>query len=82
MGVFVVVFLVREVFSIYKYSKNYQLHEAAKTNQVDKVRKLLKEGHPVDALAPRFGLAPLQIFLMSWLAAISVGSQVGPKGGA
>jgi DUF438 domain-containing protein len=48
--VVLVVFLVREGFSFYKYLKNCQLHEAAKTGKIDKVRKLLKEGHPVDAL--------------------------------
>ena len=57
--VLVVVFLVKEGFSIYRYVKFCQLHEAAKTNKIDKVRRLLEEGHPVDALDPRFGLAPL-----------------------
>ena len=57
--VFLLVFLVREGFSIYKYLKNCQLHEAAKTDKIDKVRKLLKEGHPVNALDSRFGLTPL-----------------------
>ena len=57
--VFLVVFLVREGVSIYKYVKNCQLHEAAKTDKIDKVRKLIKEGHSVDALDSRFGLTPL-----------------------
>ena len=57
--VFLVVFLAREGFSIYKYLKNCQLHEAAKTDKIDKVRKLLKEGNPVNALDSRFGLTPL-----------------------
>ena len=57
--VVLVVFLVREGFSIYKYLKNCQLHEAAKTDKIDKVRKLLKEGHSVNALDSRFGLTPL-----------------------
>lgn len=57
--VVLVVFLVREGFSFYKYLKNCQLHEAAKTDKIDKVRKLLKEGHPVNALDSRFGLTPL-----------------------
>jgi len=57
--VVLVVFLVREGYSIYRYLKNCQLHEAAKTGKIDKVRRLLKEGHPADALDPRFGLAPL-----------------------
>jgi ankyrin repeat protein len=57
--VVLVVFLVREGFSFYNYLKNCQLHEAAKTDNIDKVRKLLKEGHPVNALDSRFGLTPL-----------------------
>ena len=57
--VFLVVFLAREGFSVYKYLKNCQLHEAAKTGKIDKVRKLLKERHPVNALDSRFGLTPL-----------------------
>jgi ankyrin repeat protein len=57
--VVLVVFLVREGFSIYKYLKNCQLHEAAKTDKIDKVRELLKEGHSVNALDSRFGLTPL-----------------------
>jgi ankyrin repeat protein len=57
--VVLVVFLVREGLSIYKYLKNCQLHEAAKTNKIDIVRKLIKEGHPVSALDSRFGLTPL-----------------------
>ena len=35
--VFLVVFLVREVLSFYKYLKNCQLHEAAKTDKIDKI---------------------------------------------
>ncbi len=57
--VVLVVFLVKEGLSFYKYLKNCQLHEAAKTDKIDKVRKLLKEGHPVNALDSRFGLTPL-----------------------
>ncbi len=57
--VVLVVFLAREGFSFYKYLKNCQLHEAAKTDKINKVRKLLKEGHPVNALDSRFGLTPL-----------------------
>jgi ankyrin repeat protein len=57
--VVLVVFLVREGFSICKYLKNCQLHEAAKTDKIDKVRELLKEGHSVNALDSRFGLTPL-----------------------
>jgi ankyrin repeat protein len=57
--VVLVVFLVREGLSIYKYLKNCKLHEAAKTNKIDIVRELIKEGHPVNALDSRFGLTPL-----------------------
>ena len=57
--VLLVVFLLREGVSIYKYLKYCQLHEAAKTDKIDKVRKLLIEGHPVNALDSRFGLTPL-----------------------
>ena len=57
--VVLVVFLVGEGLSFYKYLKNCQLHEAAKTDKIDKVRKLLKEGHSVNALESRFGLTPL-----------------------
>ena len=57
--VVLVVFLVKEGLSIYKYLKYCQLHEAAKTNKIDKVRKLIKEGHLVNALDSRFGLTPL-----------------------
>ena len=57
--VVLVVFLVREGFSIYKYLKNCKLHEAAKTDNIDKVRKLLNEGYLVNALDSRFGLTPL-----------------------
>ena len=57
--VVLVVFLVREGFSIFKYLKNCKLHEAAKTDNIDKVRKLLNEGHLVNALDSRFGLTPL-----------------------
>ena len=34
-------------------------HEAAKTGRIDKVRRLLAEGHPVNAVDPSFGLTPL-----------------------
>jgi len=54
-----VVFLIKEGLSFYRYVKYCKLHEAAKTGKIDKVRQLLKEGHPVDALDSRFGLTPL-----------------------
>ncbi len=49
--VVLVVFLVKEGLSIYKYLKYCQLHEAAKTNKIDKVRKLIKEGRLEDLIA-------------------------------
>lgn len=57
--VVLVVFLIKEGLSFYKYLKHGQLHEAAKTGKIDKVRRLIKERHPVNALDPRFGLTPL-----------------------
>ena len=57
--VVLILFLVREGFSIYKYQKNCKLHEAAKTDNFHKVRKLLDEGHPANVLDSRFGLTPL-----------------------
>jgi len=69
--VVLVVFLVREGFSIYQYLKHCQLHEAAKTGKIDKVRKLLQEGHPVDALDPRFGLAPLHFAVRNGRAEVA-----------
>jgi ankyrin repeat protein len=57
--VVLVVFLVREGLSFYKYVKYCKLHEAAKTGKINKVRQLLKEGHPVNDLDPSFGLTPL-----------------------
>ena len=43
--VLLVVFLIREGFSIYKYLRYCRLHEAAKTGNIDKVRDLIKEGY-------------------------------------
>ncbi len=57
--VVLVVFLIKEGLSFYKYVKYCKLHEAAKTGKIAKVRQLLNEGHPVDAVDPRFGLTPL-----------------------
>jgi ankyrin repeat protein len=57
--VVLVAFLVKEGLSFYKYVKNCKLHEAAKTGKIDKVRMLLKEGYPVNALDSSFGLTPL-----------------------
>jgi hypothetical protein len=58
-----VVFLIREGFSFYRYVKYCKLHEAAKTGKIDKVRRLLEEGHPVNAVDPSFGLTPLHFAL-------------------
>jgi len=69
--VFLVVFLAREGFSVYKYLKNCQLHEAAKTGKIDKVRKLLKEGHLVNALDSRFGLTPLHFAVRNGRVAVA-----------
>jgi ankyrin repeat protein len=69
--VVLVVFLVREGFSIYRYLKNCQLHEAAKTDKIDKVRKLLKEGHSVNALDSRFGLTPLHFAVRNGRAEVA-----------
>ena len=57
--VVLVVFLIREGLSFYRYVKYCKLHEAAKTGRIKKVRRLLEEGHPTDAVDPSFGLTPL-----------------------
>ena len=57
--VVLVVFLIKEGLSFFKYVKYCKLHEAAKAGEIDKVRKLLREGHPVNAVDPSFGLTPL-----------------------
>jgi hypothetical protein len=57
--VVLVVFLIKEGLSFYKYTKYCKLHEAAKTGNIDSVRRLLEEGHPVNAVDPSFGLTPL-----------------------
>jgi ankyrin repeat protein len=59
IAVFIVVFLIKEGLSFYRYLKNCQLHEAAKTGNIDRVRKLIGEGHSVEAVDSRFGLTPL-----------------------
>lgn len=59
IAVFIVVFLVKEGLAFYRYLKNCQLHEAAKTGNIDRVHKLIKEGHFVNAIDSRFGLTPL-----------------------
>jgi hypothetical protein len=57
--VVLVVFLIREGLSFYRYVKYCKLHESAKTGKIGKVRRLLAEGHPVNAVDPSFGLTPL-----------------------
>jgi len=57
--VLLVVLLIREGLSSYRYWKYCKLHEAAKTGKIDEVRKLIQAGHPVDALDSSFGLTPL-----------------------
>ena len=57
--VVLVVFLIREGLSFYRYVKYCKLHEAAKTGKIDTVRRLLEKGHPVNAVDPSFGLTPL-----------------------
>jgi len=57
--VVLVVFLIKEGLSFYKYLKYCQLHEAAKTGNMDKAQKLINEGQPVNTLDTRFGLTPL-----------------------
>ena len=57
--VVLVVFLIREGLSYYRYVKYCTLHEAAKTGSIDTVRRLLEQGHPVNAVDPSFGLTPL-----------------------
>jgi len=57
--VVLVVFLITEGLSYYKYVKYCKLHEAAKTGNINTVRRLLEEGHPVNAVDPSFGLTPL-----------------------
>ncbi len=57
--VVLVVFLIREGLSYYRYVKYCKLHEAAKTGNIKAARRLLEEGHPVNAVDPSFGLTPL-----------------------
>ncbi len=59
VAVVLVVFLIKEGLSFYKYLKYCQLHEAAKAGNMDKAQKLIEEGQPVNALDNRFGLTAL-----------------------
>jgi ankyrin repeat protein len=54
-----VIFVVREGFSMYKYARQCRLHEASRSGRIEKVREYLRAGHPVNSLDPRFGLTPL-----------------------
>ncbi len=57
--VLVLVFLIKEGFAILKYMKHCKLHEAAKGDDIEKMRGLIEQGQPVNALDTRFGLTPL-----------------------
>lgn len=54
-----VIFVVREGYSIFKYARQCRLHEASRSGRIEKVRAYLQAGHPVNYLDPRFGLTPL-----------------------
>ena len=69
--VVLVVFLIREGFLFYRYVKYCKLHEAAKTGKIDKVRRLLEEGHPVNAVDPSFGLTPLHFAVRNGHVAVA-----------
>jgi ankyrin repeat protein len=57
--VLLAVLFFKEGLSFYRYWKYCKLHEASKTGKIEDVRKLLREGHRVDALDSSFGLTPL-----------------------
>ena len=69
--VVLVVFLIKEGLSFYKYAKYCKLHEAAKTGNIDSVRRLLEEGHPVNAVDPSFGLTPLHFAVRNGSIAVA-----------
>jgi ankyrin repeat protein len=54
-----VIFAAREGYSIFRYTRQCRLHEAARSGRIDKVRDYLQTGHAVNARDPRFGLTPL-----------------------
>lgn len=54
-----VIFAAREGYSIFRYTRQSRLHEAARSGRIDKVREYLQTGHAVNARDPRFGLTPL-----------------------
>jgi len=57
----VLLFLVKEGYSIFKYMKQAKLHEAARSGRIDKVRECLQAGYATNAIDPRFGLTPLHV---------------------
>ncbi len=57
----VLLFVAREGYSIFKYAKQFKLHEAARSGRLDKVRQYLQAGFVVNAVDPRFGLTPLHV---------------------
>jgi hypothetical protein len=71
IAVFIVVFLVKEGLAFYRYLKTCQLHEAAKTGDIDRVRKLIEEGHSVWAVDSRFGLTPLHYAVRNGRVAVA-----------
>ena len=71
IAVVLVVFLIREGLLFYRYVKYCKLHEAAKTGKIDKLRRLLEEGHPVNAVDPSFGLTPLHFAVRNGHVAVA-----------
>ncbi|MEE4380225.1 MAG: ankyrin repeat domain-containing protein [Candidatus Competibacteraceae bacterium] len=69
--VVLVVFLLKEALSLYKYARHCKLHEAAKTGDIDTVRRLLEAGHPVNAVDPSFGLTPLHFAVRNGCTAVA-----------
>jgi ankyrin repeat protein len=57
--VVLVIFAAREGYSIFRYTRQCRLHEAARYGHIDKVREYLQTGYAVNARDPRFGLTPL-----------------------
>jgi hypothetical protein len=54
-----VIFVVREGWSMFRYARQCRLHEASRTGRIKKVLTYLQAGHPVNYPDPRFGLTPL-----------------------
>jgi ankyrin repeat protein len=55
----VLMFVIREYLSRYRYRKYCRLHEAARTGDLKTVRRLLDEGYATNFLDTSFGLTPL-----------------------